>query len=65
MTVSLGAALSSGWNAAAVASMFSRSAVPHFGPRVASTCWTSIGNRETCACAGMVNISISSAAAHV
>ena len=55
--------MSRGRNAAAVVSMFSRNAAPHLGPTVASTCCTSIGNRETCACAGTASMGISSMAA--
>src|SRR5262249_16644744 len=62
MTPSFGAALSNGRNAAAVASMFAARAVPHFGPTVARTCCTSIGSRETCACAEAASIGASSAA---
>src|ERR1700741_2022242 len=62
-TPSLGADWSSGRNAAAVVSMFSRIADPHFGPTVASTCCTSGGNFEACACAEMVSNGNSSAAA--
>src|SRR5262249_53225867 len=64
VTPSFGAALSSGRNAAAVVSMFSRIADPHWGPTVASTCCTSRGRRETWACTGTANSGRSTTAAH-